>query len=140
MGLFSQAKAAAEIDKSKIPDLDKHVQDAGTEVVEAKAGKGSATLSMAYAGARFGRSILAGLAGRRRTECAYVASDLFEDFPYFTSKVVFGPEGVQKVLPLGELNEHETTRLAEVKTALKAEIETGVKYAESNTLADAPAA
>jgi malate dehydrogenase len=138
--LFSQAKAATEIDKAKIPDLDKHVQDAGTEVVNAKGGKGSATLSMAYAGARFGCSILAGLAGRKRTECAYVASDLFEDLPYFTSKVVFGPEGVQKVLPLGELNEHETTRLAEVKTALKAEIETGVKYAASTSLADAPAA
>merc|ERR1712159_47046 len=124
--VFSQDKTAKTIDTSKIPDLDKHVQDAGTDVVNAKGGKGSATLSMAYAGARLGRSILAGLNGRRRTECAYVASDLFDDLPYFTSKVVFGPDGVQKVLPLGELNEHETTRLAEVKTALKAEIETGV--------------
>merc|ERR1719487_1110467 len=63
--LFSQDKAAATIDKEKIPDLDKHVQDAGTEVVNAKNGKGSATLSMAYAGARLGRAILAGLSGRR---------------------------------------------------------------------------
>merc|ERR1719329_1643318 len=72
--VFSQDKAAATIDKDKIPDLDKKVQDAGTEVVEAKNGKGSATLSMGYAGARLGRSILAGLAGRRRVECAYVKS------------------------------------------------------------------
>jgi malate dehydrogenase len=136
--LFSQAKAASEIDKDKIPDLDKHVQDAGTDVVNAKGGKGSATLSMAYAGARLGRSILAGLAGRRRTECAYVASTLYDDLPYFTSKVVFGAEGVQKVLPLGELNEHETKRLEEVKTQLKGEIETGVNYASANNLADAP--
>lgn len=41
---------AKTIDKEKIPDLDKHVQDAGTDVVNAKNGKGSATLSMAYAG------------------------------------------------------------------------------------------
>merc|ERR1712110_592407 len=74
--LFSQDRTAATIESDKIPDLDKRVQDAGTEVVEAKNGKGSATLSMAYAGARLGRSILAGLAGRRRVECAYVKSDV----------------------------------------------------------------
>merc|ERR1712137_1195177 len=59
--LFSQDKTAATIDKDKIPDLDKKVQDAGTVVVEAKGGKGSATLSMAYSGARLGSSVLAGL-------------------------------------------------------------------------------
>merc|ERR1712224_499698 len=72
--LFSQDKAAASIDKEKIPDLDKRVQDAGTEVVNAKNGRGSATLSMAYAGARLGSAILAGLNGKRRVECAYVKS------------------------------------------------------------------
>merc|ERR1719401_1779354 len=51
--LFSQDKVAKTIEASKIPDLDKHVQNAGTDVVDAKGGKGSATLSMAYAGARF---------------------------------------------------------------------------------------
>merc|ERR1712226_606731 len=84
MPVFSQDKTAATIDKEKIPDLDKHVQDAGTDVVNAKGGKGSATLSMAYAGARLGRSILAGLAGDDVTECAYVASDV-TSLPYFTS-------------------------------------------------------
>merc|ERR1719350_2749965 len=75
MPVFSQDKAAATIDKEKIPDLDKKVQNAGTEVVEAKNGKGSATLSMAYAGSRMAKSVLAGLMGRRRVECAYVMSD-----------------------------------------------------------------
>merc|ERR1712226_1600022 len=132
--LFSQDKTANSIDKEKIPDLDKKVQNAGTEVVEAKGGKGSATLSMAYAGARLGSSVLAGLQGRQRTECAYVKSDI-TDLPYFTSKVVFGENGVEKVLPLGKLNEHETKRLEEVKTQLKGEIDSGVKYAEANNLA-----
>merc|ERR1712137_1243561 len=62
--LFSQDPIAATIDAAKIPDLDTKVQNAGTEVVNAKNGKGSATLSMAYAGSRFGKSILAGLTGR----------------------------------------------------------------------------
>jgi len=136
--LFSQDKVSKHLDADKIPGMDEHVQNAGTDVVNAKGGKGSATLSMAYSGARLGSSILAGLNGRRRTECAYVASTLYEDCPYFTSKVVFGKAGVEKVLPLGELNEHETKRLEEVKTALKAEIVTGKEYAEKNSLADAP--
>jgi len=132
--LFSQDKTANSIEAEKIPDLDKKVQDAGTEVVNAKGGKGSATLSMAFAGARLGSAVLAGLAGRRRTECAYVQSDI-TDLPYFASKVVFGEKGVTKVLGIGELNEYETKRLEEVKTALKAEIETGLEYAKKNDLA-----
>merc|ERR1719201_2523979 len=91
--VFSQDKTAKTIDASKIPDLDKHVQDAGTDVVNAKGGKGSATLSMAYAGARLGRAVLAGLSGRRRVECAYVKSDAVEGIPYFASKVAFGEKG-----------------------------------------------
>merc|ERR1712048_1299366 len=131
--LLSQDKTAKTIDAEKIPDLDKRVQDAGTEVVNAKAGKGSATLSMAYAGAKLGSAVLAGLQGRRRVECAYVKSDI-SDLPYFTSKVVFGESGVSKVMPIGELNEYETKRLEEAKAQLKTEIETGMKYAEGNSL------
>merc|ERR1712232_623194 len=52
MPVFSQDPVAATIPEGQIPELDKHVQDAGTDVVNAKGGKGSATLSMAYAGAR----------------------------------------------------------------------------------------
>merc|ERR1711953_672564 len=74
--VFSQDKTANTIDKEKIPDLDKKVQDAGTEVVNAKGGKGSATLSMAYAGSKLGSAILAGLQGKRRIECAYVKSEI----------------------------------------------------------------
>merc|ERR1711939_705701 len=49
--------------------LEEKTQDAGTVVVAAKNGKGSATLSMGYAGARLGRSILAGLAGTPTIAC-----------------------------------------------------------------------
>merc|ERR1712070_537897 len=134
MPVFSQDPAGASIDKAKIPDLDKRVQDAGTEVVIAKNGKGSATLSMAYAGARLGSAVLSGLAGENRTECAYVETDICPGMNYFTSKVVFGKNGVEKVLPVGKLNDHETKRLEEAKTALQAEIDSGLKYAESNSL------
>ncbi|KAI3466063.1 hypothetical protein Pfo_022726 [Paulownia fortunei] len=49
--LFSQATPKANLSDEEIKALTKRTQDGGTEVVEAKAGKGSATLSMAYAGA-----------------------------------------------------------------------------------------
>merc|ERR1711879_397429 len=87
--LFSQDAAAKTIPADKIPDLDKRVQDAGTEVVKAKNGKGSATLSMAYSGARLGKAVLSGLAGVPVTECAYVKSSI-TDLPYFASRVTFG--------------------------------------------------
>mmetsp|Transcript_34832 Transcript_34832/g.108725 ORF Transcript_34832/g.108725 Transcript_34832/m.108725 type:complete len:178 (-) Transcript_34832:267-800(-) len=132
--VLSQDKAGKLIEADKVPDMDKKVQDAGTEVVDAKGGKGSATLSMAYAGARLGKAVLAGLQGRKRTECAYCASTV-TDLPYFAQKVVFGEGGIVKVLPIGDLNEHETKRLEELKPVLKGEIETGLKYAEANELA-----
>eukprot|EP00927_Polykrikos_kofoidii_P083846 TRINITY_DN8690_c0_g1_i2.p1 TRINITY_DN8690_c0_g1~~TRINITY_DN8690_c0_g1_i2.p1 ORF type:complete len:401 (-),score=53.47 TRINITY_DN8690_c0_g1_i2:279-1481(-) len=135
MPVFSQDKHARKIPEADIPALDKHVQDAGTDVVNAKNGKGSATLSMAYAGARLGKAVLAGLNGTPTTECAYVMSTVMPDVPYFTSKVTFGKAGVQKVHPIGKLNSYEQTRLEEAVKALKTEIQSGVDYASKNSLA-----
>merc|ERR1712232_576341 len=133
--LFSQDSAAAKIKAELIPDLDVRVQDAGTEVVKAKNGKGSATLSMAYAGARLGSAVLRGLGGGRAVECAYVMSDVQEGLPYFASKVVFGKEGIHKVLPIGSLSEHEKKRLGELTPILKGEIDDGLEYAKNRTFA-----
>merc|ERR1711953_1462811 len=129
MPVFSQDPIAATIDTSKIEALDKRTQDAGTEVVNAKGGKGSATLSMAYAGARFGYAVLNGLGGTPTTECAYVMSSVVPDLPYFSSKVTFGPNGVEKVHELGDMSEHEKTRFAEASAQLKTEIDKGLEYA-----------
>jgi hypothetical protein len=51
--LFSQAKPSVSIPADKLPALIKRVQFGGDEVVAAKDGAGSATLSMAYAGYRY---------------------------------------------------------------------------------------
>merc|ERR1712227_1110026 len=112
--LFSQDDAAKTIPADKVSPLDVRVQNAGTEVVNAKGGKGSATLSMAFAGARFASAILSGLAGEPTVECAYVMSNI-TDLPYFTSKVRFGVKGVEEVLPIGNLNAYEQKRLEEAK-------------------------
>merc|ERR1712205_61391 len=129
--LFSQDASGKKIPADQIAALDKRVQDAGTEVVNAKNGKGSATLSMAYAGARFGSAVLRGLAGEDTIECAYVQSNVVEGFDYFSTKVTFGPSGVEKVDGVGPMNEHETKRFEEAKAELKEQIEAGVAYAQT---------
>ena len=82
-------------------------QDAGTEVVKAKDGAGSATLSMAYAAARFTDSLIKGMNGQEGVvECAYIQSDVTEA-KYFATPVVLGPNGVEKNLGLGTLTAYE---------------------------------
>merc|ERR1711870_73816 len=133
--VFSQDPAGASISASKIPDLDVRVQDAGTEVVKAKNGKGSASLSMAYSGARLGRAVLSGLAGVPKIECAYVESDVQPGLKYFSSCVQFGKKGVEKVFPIGKLSDHEQKRLNELVPILKDEIADGLEYAKNNEFA-----
>ena len=59
-----------------------------TQVVEAKAGAGSATLSMAAAAAEFADACMRGLQGEPGVvACAYVESSLTE-LPFFASKCV----------------------------------------------------
>merc|ERR1712070_814788 len=135
LALFSQDEAAATIPEGDIPALDVRVQDAGTEVVKAKNGKGSATLSMAYAGARLGKAVLRGLAGVDTIECAYVESNV-TSLPYFATKVTFGKEGVKKVHPIGKLSKHEQARLDAMMPTLKEEIDAGLEYAASNSFAN----
>ncbi|KAE8692266.1 malate dehydrogenase [Hibiscus syriacus] len=77
--LFSQATPKANLPEDDIKALTKRTQDGGTEVVEAKAGKGSATLSMAYAGALFADACLKGLNGVPDVvECSFVQSTVTE--------------------------------------------------------------
>merc|ERR1711865_269929 len=132
--LFSQDEAGKKVPADQLAALDKRVQDAGTEVVNAKGGRGGATLSMAYAGARFGSAVLKGLSGEECVECAYVSSNVVEGFDYFSSRVTLGASGVMKVHPLGPMSEHETTRLEEAKAQLKEEIQAGLDYAATTEL------
>lgn len=133
--LLSQDKTARQIPEEEIADLDERIQNAGTEVVKEKAGKGSATLSMAYAAARWAAAVMRGLSGKPTTECAYVKSSVVPELPYFASKVVFGKDGVKEVLPIGKISDHEQARLDELIPILKEEIDMGLEYAENNEFA-----
>merc|ERR1719461_112909 len=131
MPLISQCSPAVEFEPDTLKALTERIQDAGTEVVKAKAGAGSATLSMAYAAARFTDSLIKGMNGQEGViECAYIASNVTEA-KYFATPVVLGPNGVEKNLGLGNLNEFEQALLAAAIPELKGSIAKGEKFAEN---------
>lgn len=71
--------------------MTKRIQFGGDEVVKAKDGAGSATLSMAFAGARFTISLLRALGGERGIiEPAFVESDVMPGVNFFASNVELG--------------------------------------------------
>ncbi|KAK7860533.1 malate dehydrogenase [Quercus suber] len=126
------ATPKANLSDEDIKALTKRTQDGGTEVVEAKAGKGSATLSMAYAGAIFADACLKGLNGVPDVvECSYVQSNVTE-LPFFASKVRLGKTGVEEVLGLGPLSDYEKETLESLKPELLSSIEKGIKFANQS--------
>lgn len=127
--LLSQVVPKVSFTDEEIVKLTDRIQNAGTEVVEAKAGAGSATLSMAYAGARFGFSILEALNGKKGVvECCYGQSSLTEA-SYFATPMLLGPGGAEKDLGMGDLSDFEVEKLAELLPELKANIAKGEKFA-----------
>ncbi|XP_064543673.1 malate dehydrogenase, mitochondrial-like [Drosophila montana] len=128
--VFSKCKPEYKVNDEQRKKMLTRIQEAGTEVVKAKAGTGSATLSMAYAAANFVNSLLRAMNNEENViECAYVASDVSEA-EYFATQLLLGPKGIKENLGIPELNETEEEALeALVKTLLK-DIAEGVKYAD----------
>jgi len=130
--LLSQSRPPADFGDADRAAMTKRIQEAGTEVVEAKAGAGSATLSMAYAAARMAESTLLGLAGEPGVvECAFVESDVVPGCAFFASRVQLGPQGVAKVHGLGDLNDFEKAALDAMLPELQAQIAKGIEFARS---------
>ncbi|XP_043713508.1 malate dehydrogenase, glyoxysomal-like [Telopea speciosissima] len=126
--LLSQVKPPCSFTQEEISYLTDRIQNGGTEVVEAKAGAGSATLSMAYAAAKFADACLHGLRGDANiVECSFVASQVTE-LPFFASKVRLGRTGAEEILPLGPLNEYERVGLQKAKKELVESIEKGISF------------
>lgn len=122
-------------DLSSNAELVKRVQFGGDEVVKAKDGAGSATLSMAMAGARMAESVLRASQGEKGViEPAFVDSPLYKDqgIDFFSSKVELGANGVENVLPIGKIDAAEEKLLEACLGDLKKNIEKGVAFAASN--------
>jgi len=82
--IISQCKPSVKFNPDDLKKMTERIQEAGTEVVKAKAGTGSATLSMAFAAARFANSVLEALGGKPNVvECTFVKSDVVKGVDYF---------------------------------------------------------
>jgi malate dehydrogenase len=140
--LFSQAKPSVKIPADKLEALIKRVQFGGDEVVKAKDGAGSATLSMAYAGYRFAEKVLRGLKGEQGIiEPSFVylpgvpggeaiAKETGVDF--FSVPIQLGTSGVEKALnPLTNIDEAEKVLLKAAVEGLKGNIAKGVSFAHN---------
>ncbi|EDW83312.1 uncharacterized protein Dwil_GK22386 [Drosophila willistoni] len=129
--VLSQSQPLFKGNQDAIEKLTVRIQEAGTEVVKAKAGAGSATLSMAYAGARFAGSLLKGLNGEKNViECSYVQSNITEA-TFFSTPLVLGKNGLQENLGLPKLNDYEKKLLEAAIPELKKNIQKGIDFANA---------
>jgi len=140
--LFSQAKPAVNIPEDKLDALVNRVQFGGDEVVKAKDGAGSATLSMAYAGFRFAERVLRAQKGEKGiVEPTFVylpgvsggdeiAKETGCDF--FSVPVELGPSGAEKAINvLGSANEYEQKLIKTAIEGLKGNISKGIEFAQN---------
>ncbi|KAF4783627.1 malate dehydrogenase [Colletotrichum scovillei] len=138
--LFSKVKPSVSIADDKYDALVNRVQFGGDEVVKAKDGAGSATLSMAYAGYRFAEKVLKALKGEKGlVEPSYVylpgvpggeeiAKKTGVDF--FSVPIELGPNGAEKAIDiLGDITEKEQKLLEAAVAGLKGNIQKGVEFA-----------
>jgi len=127
--VISQCKPSVEFSEDVLKPLTARIQDAGTEVVKAKDGAGSATLSMAMAGARFAFSMIKALNGEEGvTECSYVRSDITEA-KYFSTPILLGKNGIEKIHGLGSLSDYEKSLVDAAVPELQKSIKKGEEFA-----------
>ncbi|WP_305830024.1 malate dehydrogenase [Photobacterium leiognathi] len=126
--LLSQVEGV-EFTEEEIKALTPRIQNAGTEVVEAKAGGGSATLSMGQAACRFGLALVRALQGEQGiVECAYVEGD-GKHARFFAQPVLLGKEGVEEVMDYGSLSDFEQSAMESMLETLKGDITLGEEFA-----------
>ncbi|KAK6534682.1 hypothetical protein TWF281_005988 [Arthrobotrys megalospora] len=138
--LLSQITPSVEIPSDKLDALVNRIQFGGDEVVKAKDGTGSATLSMAYAGFKFAESLLRALGGETGiVEPTYVylpgvkggeeVQKAVGGLEFFAVPVELGPTGaVQATNPLPQANEYEQGLLEAAKKGLSVNIVKGVEF------------
>merc|ERR1712228_711252 len=133
--VISQSTPSVSFDKETTEALTSRIQDAGTEVVKAKAGAGSATLSMAFAAARFADNCLTAQSGQDVIEYAYVESKV-TDATYFSSKLTLGSDGIKLNHGLGELTDYEKSLVEAAVPELQKTITKGEKFVEGFELSN----
>lgn len=129
------SQSGYELPEDSLKEYVNRVQFGGDEVVQAKDGAGSATLSMAMAGARFAESLLKAAQGVKGVvEPTFVDSPLYKDrgCQYFASNVELGPNGVEKIHPVGKITPYEQGLLDVCIGDLAKNIQKGVDFVKQN--------
>ncbi|KIP06377.1 hypothetical protein PHLGIDRAFT_19452 [Phlebiopsis gigantea 11061_1 CR5-6] len=147
--LLSQSSAAlpADFTQDARVTLTTRIQYGGDEVVKAKDGAGSATLSMAYAGAEFAEKIIRALRGETGIVApsfvhlesdpasgAALKKEIGKDLEYFSAPVELGPQGVASIKPLGALTPYEKTLVDAALPELQTNIDKGVSFISASKL------
>lgn len=144
--LFSKLKTPPPA--QQLDELVKRVQFGGDEVVQAKDGAGSATLSMAYAGFRFAEAVMRAVSGQTAAsgsgpivENAYMHLDgvdggaaiaMATGCAYFAVPVELGRDGATKARnSLAGITDKEKALLEACYTGLRANIDTGSEFGKS---------
>jgi NAD-dependent malate dehydrogenase len=122
--------ADAKFSQEELESLTPRIQDAGTEVVAAKAGGGSATLSMAWAGNRLANAVMRALNGEEVTEYAFVESDIVPGCDFFSSPVTIGRDGITQVHGYGELSAFEQQNFDDMVPELTAQVNKGIQWGQ----------
>jgi len=127
--LLSQTTPAVTFTDEERDALTHRIAFGGDEVVKAKAGAGSATLSMGYTGALFADRVMAGLAGEADVvECTFVESSITEA-KFFASKCTLGKNGVETVHGIGDISDYEKKLIADMLPDLIGQAEKGTAWA-----------
>jgi malate dehydrogenase len=129
------SQSGFNLSEEQLAEYVRRVQFGGDEVVQAKDGAGSATLSMAMAGARFAESLLKAAQGQKNViEPTFVDSPLYKDqgCEYFSSNVELGPNGVEKIHPVGKITDYEQKLLDVCLADLSKNIQKGVDWVKAN--------
>jgi malate dehydrogenase len=129
--LLSQTPSGKGVKGKQWEELVYRIQYGGDEVVKAKDGAGSATLSMAYAAAEFTNQLLRAMGGEKGIVApSFVQSPLYEKegVEFFSSNVELGPNGVEKIHPLGPLTAEEEKLVQACIPELKKNIAKGVSF------------
>jgi malate dehydrogenase len=125
--LLSQVEGV-EFTQQELESLTHRIQNAGTEVVEAKAGGGSATLSMGQAACRFGLSLVKALSGDKAVlEYAYVETDN-SLAPFFAMPIKLGKNGLEEILDYGTVSDFEQKALDGMLDTLRKDIQLGIDF------------
>ncbi|KAF8903064.1 lactate/malate dehydrogenase [Mucidula mucida] len=139
--LLSQSSAPLPSSFTDTDALINRIQFGGDEVVKAKDGAGSATLSMAYAGAEFALKVVRAAKGETGIIApTYVFLDdkakkiVGVDTDYFSARVELGADGIKEILPLGSVTEQEKGLIAAAIPELKTSIEKGVAFVNTPKL------